>query len=87
MPETLASSDLRAILKACDPQNGLFPAAPLLAPGLSLIAIGLQSVEAALDQVVDRDERLPPELEALVTRFYDRGTTAYATLHARTQGL
>ena len=86
MTETLATSDLRALLAACETQDGRFPAAPLLAPGLSLIAIGIQSVEAALDKVVSLDERLPPELEALVTRFYDRGTAAYATLHARTKG-
>ncbi|HEY0979386.1 MAG TPA: hypothetical protein VGE23_00905 [Candidatus Paceibacterota bacterium] len=85
MQASPAHADLKAVLAACDSQDGRFPAALSLAPGLSLIVIGLQSVEAALEQIIDQDEQLPPELEKLVEVFYDRGTAAYAALHARTR--
>lgn len=78
-------TDLRAVLTVCDPQEGRFPAAPSLAPGLSLIVIGIQSIEAALEQIIERDEQLPPELEELAEALYTRGTAIFAAQHARTR--
>lgn len=85
MQASPAHADLKAVLTACDSQDGRFPAALSLAPGLSLIVIGLQSVEAALEQIIDQDEQLPPELEQIAELLFTRGATAYAALHARTR--
>ncbi len=76
--------NLMSVLKACDTQGGRYPAAPSLAQGLSLIAIGLMAVESRLEAIVDQGEHLPLEIDHLANTMFNRGTLALSTLHRLT---
>lgn len=73
--------NLMSVLRACDTQDGKYPAAPSLAQGLSMIAIGLMAVESRLEAIVDQGEHLPLEIDRLANTMFNRGTAAFSTLH------
>lgn len=75
---------LLSVLKACDTQDGQYPAAPSLAQGLSMIAIGLLAVESRLEAIVDEGEHLPLEIDQLANTMFNRGAAAFSMLHRLT---
>jgi len=77
-------TSLLAVLKVCDSQNGRYPAAPSLAAGMSLIAIGLPLIKARLEKMVAHGERLPPEADHLANALFGEGTILLSMLHRLT---
>ena len=75
---------LLGVLKACDTQGGQYPAAPSLAQGLSMIAIGLLAVESRLVAIVDEGGHLPLEIDRLANTMFNRGAAAFSMLHRLT---